>query len=100
MIAAIDQGSPAAQAKLQPGDVILTYDGKPIDRSRQLPVLVAGTPPDKTVKLTIWRDGKEREVMLKVAALDPNRPPPAAARTGKAETAAYASTRSASSSQS
>ncbi len=76
MVATIDQASPAAQAKLEPGDVILTYDGKPIDRSRQLPLLVAGTPPDKTVKLSIWRDRKERDVTLKIAALDPNRPPP------------------------
>ena len=78
MIAAIDPGSPAAQAKLQPGDVILSYDGKPIDRSRQLPRLVAASQPDKPVKATIWRDGKETEVEMKVAALDPNRsaPPP------------------------
>jgi serine protease Do len=76
MIASIDAASPAAAAKLQPGDVILTYDGKPVDRSRQLPRLVADTPPDKPVKLSIWRDGKAHEVELKVAALDPNRPPP------------------------
>ena len=77
MIAAIDPGSPAAQAKLQPGDVILSYDGKPIERSRQLPRLVADTPPDKQVKVTVWRDGKEHEAELKAMALDPNRPPPA-----------------------
>ncbi len=76
MIAAIDAASPAAQAKLQPGDVILVYDGKPIDRSRQLPRLVADTPPDKSVKLTLWRDGKEQEVELTAAALNPNRPAP------------------------
>jgi serine protease Do len=61
---------------VQPGDVILSYDGKPIERSRQLPRLVADTPPDKQVKLTIWRDGKEQEVELKAAALNPNRPAP------------------------
>jgi serine protease Do len=77
MIAAIDPGSPAVQAKLQPGDVILSYDGKPIERSRQLPRLVADTTPDKQVKVTIWRDGKEYEAELKVAVLNPNRPPPA-----------------------
>jgi serine protease Do len=76
MIAAVDWASPAEKAKLQPGDVILSYDGKPIERSRQLPRLVADTPPDKQVKLTIWRDGKEHEAELKVAALNPNRPAP------------------------
>jgi len=76
MIAAVDWASPAEKAKLQPGDLILSYDGKPIERSRQLPCLVADTPPDKQVKLTIWRDGKEQEVELKAAALNPNRPAP------------------------
>lgn len=76
MIAAVDPSSPAAQAKLQPGDVILSYEGKPIDRSRQLPRLVADTPPDTSVKLIMWRDGKEYEVDLKVAASNPNRPAP------------------------
>src|SRR5205807_8994123 len=76
MIAAVDPSSPAAQAKLQPGDVILTYDGKPIDRSRQLPRLVADTPPETPVKLTMWRDGKEQEIDLKVAALSLNRSAP------------------------
>ncbi len=77
MIAAIDPGSPTAQAKLRPGDVILLYDGKPIERSRQLPRLVANTAPDKQVKVTIWRDGKEHEAEIKVAVLNPNRPPSA-----------------------
>jgi len=76
MIAVIDPASPAAQAKLQPGDVILAYDGKPIDRSRQLPRLVADTPPETPVKLSVWRDGKEQEVELKIAAANPNRPAP------------------------
>jgi serine protease Do len=74
MIAVVDPASPAVQAKLQPGDVILAYDGKPIDRSRQLPRLVADTPPETPIKLTMWRDGKEQEIELKVAALNANRP--------------------------
>jgi serine protease Do len=76
MIASIDPASPAAEAKLQPGDVILTYDGQAIDRSRELPRLVADTSPDKTVKLSIWHDSKTQSVDLKVARLDANRPPP------------------------
>ncbi|MGD9617402.1 MAG: Do family serine endopeptidase [Alphaproteobacteria bacterium] len=76
MIAAVDAGSPAAQAKLQPGDVILSYEGQPIERSRQLPRIIAATPPNKSVKLTFWRDGREYEVELRTALLDPNRPGP------------------------
>jgi serine protease Do len=76
MIAAIDPDSPAADAKLAPGDVILSYDGQAINRSRELPRLVAATPPDKQVKLVIWRDGKEHEFVLKAAELDLNRKPP------------------------
>jgi serine protease Do len=76
LIAATDAASPASQAGLKPGDVILTYDGKPVDRSRQLPRFVADSAVDKPVKVTIWRDGKEAEVTLTVAAYNPNRPPP------------------------
>jgi serine protease Do len=76
LIAAIDPDSPATQAGLRPGDVILSYDGKPVDRSRQLPRLVADSAPDKPLKLTIWREGKETEVTLTVVAYNPNRPQP------------------------
>ena len=76
LIASIDPASPATQAGLRPGDVILTYDGKPVDRSRQLPRLVADSTPNKPIKLTIWRDGKEVEATLTVVAYDPNRPAP------------------------
>jgi len=88
LVAAIDPGSPAQQAKLQPGDVILTYDGKPIERSRQLPRLVADTPPDKVVKLTLWRDGREYEADLKAMALNSNRAAPPAPEPEKPKTPA------------
>jgi serine protease Do len=38
--------------------------------------MVADTPPDKSVKVSLWRDGKAHDIELKIAALDPNRPPP------------------------
>ena len=76
LVASIDQASPAMQGGLKPGDVILTYDGKPIDRSRQLPRFVADSAPNKQVKVTLWRDGKEVEDTLTVIAYDPTRPQP------------------------
>jgi serine protease Do len=76
LIASIDQASPAMQGGLKPGDVILTYDGKPVDRSRQLPRMVADSAPNKPVNVTIWRDGKEIDQTLTVVAYDPTRPQP------------------------
>jgi serine protease Do len=73
LVTDVDQNGPAAKAKLQPGDVILSFDGKPIERTRQLPRLVAETPADKTVKLTLWRDGKESSVDIKIGPLNPDK---------------------------
>ncbi len=70
LVTDVDGNSPAAKAKLQSGDVILSFDGKPIDRTRQLPRLVAETPADKTVKVTLWRDGKETSADVKIGILD------------------------------
>src|SRR5207245_2440034 len=52
----VDPNGPAAKAKLQAGDVILAFDGKPVERTRQLPRMVADTPAEKTVKMSLWRD--------------------------------------------
>ncbi|MDB5408610.1 MAG: Do family serine endopeptidase [Rhodospirillales bacterium] len=70
LVTDVDQNSPAARAKLLPGDVILSFDGKPIEKTRQLPRLVAETPADKTVPVGLWRDGKDLAVDVKVGALN------------------------------
>ncbi|MBV8650243.1 MAG: DegQ family serine endoprotease [Alphaproteobacteria bacterium] len=70
LVTDVDANSPAAIAKVQPGDVVLTFDGKPIEKTRQLPRMVAETQADKTVKVTIWRDGKETSVDVKIALLN------------------------------
>jgi serine protease Do len=73
LVADVEAESPAGRAKLQPGDVILSFDGKQIDKTRDLPRLVAGTPVDKQVKLTVWRDGKEVPVDITIGRLDPEK---------------------------
>lgn len=61
--------SPAAQAGLQRGDIILDFDGQPINEINDLPRLVAATPVNKSVKVTIFREGKERQVRIKTGKL-------------------------------
>jgi serine protease Do len=60
-------GDPADRAGLEPYDVVLTYEGEPLESSAELSSRVALTEPGTTVKLTIWRDGKEKTVSLTVA---------------------------------
>lgn len=62
--------SPAAEAGLQRGDIILVFDGKMVKELNDLPQLVAATAVDKTVKVVIFRDGQKREVKVKIGKLE------------------------------
>jgi serine protease Do len=62
--------SPADKAGLQRGDIILIYDGSPVEDLHDLPQLVAETPVDKVVQIKIFRDGKERKLKVKIGKLD------------------------------
>jgi serine protease Do len=59
LIAGIEEKGPAKPAGLQPGDVIVKFDGKDIRESRDLPRLVASMPVGKSVEVVVVRDGKE-----------------------------------------
>ncbi|HEV7802777.1 MAG TPA: DegQ family serine endoprotease [Burkholderiales bacterium] len=62
LVALVEPRSPADQAGLQPGDVILTFDGKPVNSASELPRVVAATKPGTSVPLEIWRGGSKRQV--------------------------------------
>jgi serine protease Do len=60
--------SPAANAELKQGDVITAVDGKAVKGARELAMTIAGVEKGTTAKLTVWRDGKERTVDVKIGA--------------------------------
>jgi serine protease Do len=65
-----------AQAKLQPGDVILSLTANQLTGAGNCRASLPTRHRIRRVKLSVWRDGKEQEVELKVAALNANRPAP------------------------
>jgi serine protease Do len=69
LIASVKEGGPAQVAGIQPGDVVLDFDGKEVTDMRHLPRLVAEAPIDKVVKVTLWRKRKEVAVDVKVGEL-------------------------------
>ncbi len=63
----ITENSPAAQAGLQKGDVIVKINGEEISGTRKLTRLISETAPDHQVALTILRNGAEQEIKATVA---------------------------------
>lgn len=70
LIAGLTEGGPAAAGGLEPGDVVLAFDGHPISTMRDLPRMVAGTEIGSTVELQIFRDGETLTRRVDVARLE------------------------------
>jgi serine protease Do len=64
LVSTVDAASPAEKAGLEVGDIILKYDGNAIERSSDLPMLVADTAPGNTAKVEIWRKGASKVVSV------------------------------------
>jgi Do/DeqQ family serine protease len=67
LIAGLTRNGPAARAGLQPGDVLLAIDGKPINDAHGVLENVASLPPGQLAKATIMRNGKKMEAVLQIA---------------------------------
>jgi S1-C subfamily serine protease len=60
LVDSVREGTPASKAGLKSGDVIIEFDGERLRSTRHFTRLVRETPPGRTVKMTIMRDGSRR----------------------------------------
>jgi len=67
-VSGVTKGSPADAAGIQPDDVILEFDGQPIDDDDHLVSLVSVTPTNRTVSLGVYRGRKRIELQMPVAS--------------------------------
>ena len=67
-VSAVTKGSPADAAGIRPDDVILEFDGLPVDDDDHLVSLVSTTPTDRTVSLGVFRGRQRVELRLPVAS--------------------------------
>ena len=69
VVVEVASGSPAARAKLAPGDVITAFKGEEVNGPRDLTRRVAATPPGTSVSLRVTRDGQPRTVDVTLGEL-------------------------------
>ncbi|MFA6280195.1 MAG: DegQ family serine endoprotease [Bdellovibrionales bacterium] len=70
LVSGVTKDGPAAKAKIEVGDIIVTYDSKLVSEMHRLPRYVADTEIGKTVPLTVIRKGKEISLEIKIAKLN------------------------------
>jgi serine protease Do len=63
----VEEGSPAAKAGLEVGDVILKIDGRAVEGSADLSRTIRSLRPGSRVNLNVWRGGKPRDLVVVVA---------------------------------
>ena len=88
LVTSVDKDGPAQKGGVEAGDVIVRFDGKPIERASDLPRIVGGTKPGSNANMTVYRRGNERQLQVTVTELPaervttargPESPKPAAA---------------------
>ena len=82
----IDKEGPAAKSDLRVGDVIVAVNGKTIDDSVDMPLMIGNMTPGSTAKLDIIRDGKKMTISVKVEEADSSAPAKGKAAASNAST--------------
>ncbi|MGB1758155.1 MAG: DegQ family serine endoprotease [Candidatus Puniceispirillaceae bacterium] len=70
LISSVNEAGPAAKGGIQPGDVIVKFDGKLIEKMRDLPRIVAETDIGAKVKVELFRQGKRETVIVTLGELE------------------------------
>lgn len=73
LINEVVEGTPAAEAGLRPGDVVVEFNGKKVADYRQLRLMVSQTLPKTKATFKVLRDGKSRTVNVTLAELPSQR---------------------------
>ncbi len=72
LVAGVDDKGPAKAAGIEPGDVVVTFDGHDVKDMRDLPRIVADTPVGKEVDVVVIRKGREETHKVKIGRLEDN----------------------------
>ncbi|KAF1045057.1 MAG: putative serine protease HtrA [Herbaspirillum frisingense] len=87
LVQRVEAGGPSEKAGLEAGDIILKYNGAPIERPSDLPRMVGATKPGAKATVNIWRKGSARDVTVTVVELEADKPKQAEEKKAKPDNA-------------
>jgi serine protease Do len=73
LVNSVEKGSPADKAGIEPADIIIGFDGKPVESQSDLPRIVGSTRPGSQSAVEVWRKGAKRTLTLTVGELQEDR---------------------------
>jgi len=74
LVRSVETGAPADKAGVEAGDIILKFDGKPIEKATDLPRLVGNTKPGTRSTVTVFRRGGAKDLAITIAEFEPEKP--------------------------
>lgn len=74
LVRGVESGAPADKAGVEAGDIIIRFDGKPIEKSTDLPRLVGNTKPGTRTTMTVFRRGANKDLSVVVAEIEADKP--------------------------
>ena len=74
LVRGVEQGSPAEKAGIEPGDIILKFEGKAIEKSSDLPRMVGNTKPGTRSTIQVWRRGNLKDMSISVGEFEADKP--------------------------
>ncbi|MCZ2406536.1 MAG: DegQ family serine endoprotease [Burkholderiales bacterium] len=82
LVTGVETGSPADKAGVEAGDIIIRFDGKPIEKLADLPRMVGNTKPGTKSAITVFRRGRAKDLSVVIGEVEPDAP---AAKTSERE---------------
>ncbi|MDD2810943.1 DegQ family serine endoprotease [Rhodoferax sp.] len=73
LVRGVEKGAPADKAGVEAGDIIVKFDGKPVEKSSDLPRMVGATKPGTKSTLTVFRRGSNKDLTVVIAEIEPEK---------------------------
>jgi serine protease Do len=74
LVRGVESGAPAEKAGIEAGDIIIKFDGKPIEKSSDLPRMVGNVKPGTKAVVTVFRRGTSKDISVTIGEVEPEKP--------------------------